>query len=187
MDHFQRNALAGYAEILQAALRLRAPEPVGGNFDVAEGISFDSGFHGYTLNLIGHRGHRDHRGNQKLMFIRASGKTTPARADFYEKVSQFPSRCWIVLLCVLCVLCGKRVYQGIGFLSRKNPPVGPLSGSIASQTAVCAPFSTLRLAVGPPISVRTQPGQIELTRIFSSAVAVATMRVSALSMVFDVR
>src|SRR5215475_7810047 len=49
-------------------------------------------------------------------------------------------------------------YQSTCRRSRKNPPVGPLSGSVASQTVVSAPSSTDRGADRPPISVRTHPG-----------------------------
>src|SRR5690242_18492847 len=49
-------------------------------------------------------------------------------------------------------------HHSMGFRSRKNPPVGPSSGNVASQTAVSAPSSGLRDAPCPPIRVRTQPG-----------------------------
>jgi hypothetical protein len=41
--------------------------------------------------------------------------------------------------------------------------VGPLSGRVASQTAVSAPSCTQRGATLPPMRVATQPGDIELT------------------------
>jgi len=41
--------------------------------------------------------------------------------------------------------------------------VGPLSGSVANQTGVAAPCRGDNGARSPPISVRTQPGQAELT------------------------
>src|SRR5262245_56170674 len=78
-------------------------------------------------------------------------------------------------------------YHGIGSRSRKNPPVGPPSGSVASHTAVSAPLRTPREALGPPMSVRTHPGHTLLTSTPSPAVALATIRVSALSAVFDTR
>jgi hypothetical protein len=43
--------------------------------------------------------------------------------------------------------------------------------SVASHTIVSAPFSTERVAPGPPMSVRTQPGQTEFTANFGSATA----------------
>lgn len=46
-------------------------------------------------------------------------------------------------------------YQPVFFRSRKNPPVGPPSGSVASQIAVSAPSSGDRSAPAPPIRVRT--------------------------------
>ena len=54
---------------------------------------------------------------------------------------------------------------GIGWPSRKKPPLGPSSGRVAAQTMPEAPSSTVRSALEPPISVRTQPGQTELTKI----------------------
>src|SRR5439155_5013602 len=59
------------------------------------------------------------------------------------------------------------------------------SGSIAPRTINRAPTSTLRLAPGPPISVRTQPGQTELTRIFLEASSRARIRVRAFIATFD--
>src|SRR5882762_4423182 len=46
-DQLQGHALAGNAEILERALRLRAPQPVGGNADLAEAVVLDA--------VIGHR------------------------------------------------------------------------------------------------------------------------------------
>ena len=54
-------------------------------------------------------------------------------------------------------------HQSIRRLSRKNSPVGPLCGSVASQTMVSAPCSTLRGALRPPIRVRTHPGSTLFT------------------------
>ena len=42
-------------------------------------------------------------------------------------------------------------------MSRKKPPVGPSLGSVAAQTIVSAPSSGVRGALGPPMSVLTQP------------------------------
>src|SRR5215203_3106388 len=56
-------------------------------------------------------------------------------------------------------------HHGIDRRSRKKPPVGPLFGSVAAQTGVSAPSSTERVAPDPPMSVRTHPGQTELTRM----------------------
>ena len=67
-------------------------------------------------------------------------------------------------------------YQGIGVRSRKNPPVGPSSGSVASQTTVSAPSSTLRGACGPPIFVRTHPGQAAFTLTLACRTSSATIR-----------
>jgi len=46
-DQLHGHALAGNAEILERALRLRAPQPVGGNADLAEAVVLDA--------VIGHR------------------------------------------------------------------------------------------------------------------------------------
>ena len=78
-------------------------------------------------------------------------------------------------------------YQGIGSRSRKKPPRGPSSGSVASQTGVSAPSSTDRRAACVPMSVRTHPGQTELTRMFSSESSAVSMRVSTFNPVFDTR
>ncbi len=43
VDHRQRDALAANAEVLQAALRLCAPQPVCGDGDFAKGVGFDTG------------------------------------------------------------------------------------------------------------------------------------------------
>jgi len=47
-------------------------------------------------------------------------------------------------------------HQGKGWLSRKNPPVGPSSGSITASDHACSPVFTGRPPV-PPISVATSP------------------------------
>jgi hypothetical protein len=44
--------------------------------------------------------------------------------------------------------------------SRKNFPLNVCGASVASHTAVSAPSSTDRVALAPPISVRTHPGHI---------------------------
>jgi len=78
-------------------------------------------------------------------------------------------------------------YHGISFLSLKNLPEGPLSGSNESQTAVSAPSSTERVAPGPPISVRTQPRLIVLTSIFVLNNSVARIFVNEFNAVFEIR
>ena len=78
-------------------------------------------------------------------------------------------------------------YQLICFFSLKKPPVGPTSGSVAAQTIVSAPCSGVSGAAGPPISVLTQPGSTELTRMFIPFSSSARMRVSAFSAVLDSR
>ena len=76
-------------------------------------------------------------------------------------------------------------HHGISSRSRKNLPVSSSGASVASRTAVSAPSSTDRGAVGPPISVRTQPGHVEFTAILSPCRALASMRVSPLSASFE--
>src|SRR5436190_435401 len=65
------------------------------------------------------------------------------------------------------------------------PPVGPVSGSVAAHTTLAAPSSTERGASGPPISVATQPGQTELTRIPEERSSSASRRVSAFKATFE--
>src|SRR5690349_2391091 len=48
-DHRHRHAFAAYAKIPSRALGLRAPVPVGGNFDRAEGIGFHA--HSFSAGL----------------------------------------------------------------------------------------------------------------------------------------
>src|SRR5437762_10762291 len=79
----------------------------------------------------------------------------------------------------------KRDYQGITFRSRKNLPVSFCGASAASQTMPVAPSPTERLAFGPPMSVRTQPGQTELTANFGKAAA--SCEVTPLSAVFEMQ
>ena len=78
-------------------------------------------------------------------------------------------------------------YHGIRWRSRKNPPVGPLSGRVASHTGVSAPCATLRGACLPPMSVLTHPGQAELTRILDPRVTLANRAVIAFNNVFEIR
>src|SRR5262249_35151383 len=78
-------------------------------------------------------------------------------------------------------------HQGIGFISRKKRPEGAPAGSVESHTAVSAPFPTVRVALGPPIAVRTQPGHMALILMLPRPSSAAVMRVSALSPAFDMR
>src|SRR5205807_4214056 len=68
--------------------------------------------------------------------------------------------------------------------SRKKPPVGPLSRSVAATIMLAAPSATLRGAPGPPISVATQPGQTEFTRMCALRSSAARVRVIAFSAAF---
>src|SRR5688500_9270153 len=70
--------------------------------------------------------------------------------------------------------------------SRKNPPVGPLSGSVASHTIVSAPSCGDRGAEGPPMSVRTHPGSTALTSTPSPRYVSDRIRVNALTAAFDI-
>lgn len=76
-------------------------------------------------------------------------------------------------------------YQGRGWPSRKNPPVGPSSGRSAAHTTLAAPSAT-GLPPTLPMSVATQPGQTLLTRMPAPRSSAASMRVKALSATFDV-
>src|SRR5207245_4433542 len=62
-------------------------------------------------------------------------------------------------------------HHGITLRSCKNLPVSFCGASAASQTIPSAPSSTDRVALAPPISVRTQPGQTEFTANLGSAAA----------------
>src|SRR4051794_23619036 len=81
------------------------------------------------------------------------------------------------------VLIALSPHHSMGFRSRKKPPVGPLSGRVASQTAVSAPSSGLLVAPSPPIRVRTQPGHIALT-LTEDGSSLESRTVSALSAAF---
>jgi hypothetical protein len=75
-------------------------------------------------------------------------------------------------------------HQGNGRPSRKKPPLGPEEGRSAAQTTLAAPSLTGR-PPAPPMSVATQPGQTELTRMPSLRSSVASIRVSAFSAVLE--
>ena len=77
-------------------------------------------------------------------------------------------------------------HQSMRRPSRKKPPVGSPT-RVAAQTIDAAPFSTLRLAPCPPMSVRTQPGQTALTMIRRAPSSGAQTRTSALSAIFETR
>src|SRR6266403_1940543 len=62
-------------------------------------------------------------------------------------------------------------HHGITLRSLQNLPVSVCGASAASQTIPEAPSATERVASAPPISVRTQPGQTELTANFGKAAA----------------
>ena len=73
-DHLARDQVLADAEMLERALRLRAPELVGGNFDLAKAIGFLTGTRS-CCNLLGvqarqimHRRSRDghHRYSLRL-------------------------------------------------------------------------------------------------------------------------
>jgi hypothetical protein len=75
--------------------------------------------------------------------------------------SQSKLRCW-------GLSTGKALqlaYHAIGGPSRKKPLVGPSDGRVAAQTTPEAPSLMLRVALGPPMSVFTHPGQTELTKM----------------------
>src|SRR5262249_61186111 len=59
------------------------------------------------------------------------------------------------------VVPGHGVYHGSGLPSRKKPPVGPLSGSVAAHTTPAAPSATAR-PPPPPLAGATPPGPAAL-------------------------
>ena len=75
-------------------------------------------------------------------------------------------------------------HHATGRPSRKKPPVGPSSGSVAAQTTLAAPSCTSR-PPPPPMSVLTHPGQTLLTRTPVPASSPASNRVRALSAAFE--
>ena len=75
-------------------------------------------------------------------------------------------------------------HQGIGLPSRKNPPLGPSAGSVASHTIPSAAWRALSGADGPPMRVRAQPGQAALT-FTSPRTSEASFTVRAFSAAFE--
>ena len=65
--------------------------------------------------------------------------------------------------------------------------MGPLFGRVAAQTGVSAPSSTERVAPDPPMSVRTHPGQTELTRMPLPRNSEARMRVRTFKPTLETR
>src|SRR6266404_1783746 len=76
-------------------------------------------------------------------------------------------------------------HHGITLRSLQNLPVSVCGASAASQTMPDAPSATERVAFAPPISVRTQPGQTELTA--KSARAAASWTVTPFSAVLEMQ
>src|SRR5689334_10448428 len=79
-----------------------------------------------------------------------------------------------------------RRYHSIARRSRKNPPLGPSLGSVASHAIVSAPSRGDRGAEGPPMSVRTHPGSTALIRTPSARYVSARILVNAFTAVFDI-
>ena len=75
----------------------------------------------------------------------------------------------------------RKLHQGIILWSRTNLPRSEAGASSASQTAVSAPWVTSRSAFGPPMSVFTLPGQMELTHLgWCSKAGATTMAVTTI-------
>src|SRR5205814_8773574 len=83
-----------------------------------------------------------------------------------------------------CSNVQKLDYQGITFRSRKNLPVSFCGASVASHTMPSAPSPIERVAFDPPMWVRTQPGQTELTANFGKAAA--NCEVTPFNAVFEI-
>src|ERR687885_2952892 len=75
-------------------------------------------------------------------------------------------------------------YHGTALPSQKNPPLGPLPGSVAAQTIPFAPSSTGR-PPRPPISVATHPGSTEFTSIPVFTSSAASFLVSIFNAAFE--
>src|SRR5215470_18174089 len=82
-------------------------------------------------------------------------------------------------------LCTLHFHQGMARPSRKKPPVGPPSGSVAAQTIPRAPSSTGR-PPDPPMSVATHPGHTAFTRMPLPSSSSASMTVSPFSASFEI-
>ena len=80
-------------------------------------------------------------------------------------------------------LCGMTErHQGRGCASRKNPPLGPPSGSVAAQTTPTALSAGGRAPIcSAPGKVAVNPGHTALTRMPLPASSAARVLVSALS------
>src|SRR5205085_2908142 len=78
-----------------------------------------------------------------------------------------------------------RDYHGMTLRSRQNLPVSFCGASAASQTMPAAPSAMERVAFDPPMSVRTQPGQTELTAKFGRAAA--SCEVTPFNAVFEMQ
>src|SRR5437868_13171558 len=69
--------------------------------------------------------------------------------------------------------------------SLQNFPVSFCGASAASHTIPAAPSATERVALAPPMSVRTQPGHTEFTAKFGNAAA--NCEVTPFSAVFEMQ
>src|SRR6188472_778650 len=109
------------------------------------------------------------------------GLCNPLNHDFKDK------HLWIkkatglgVILFVEGITPFTLLYHWACLPSKKNPPVGPLSGNVAAHTIPFAPSSTGRPPL-PPISVATHPGSTELTKMpVPAGSSAARIRVNAL-------
>jgi hypothetical protein len=73
------------------------------------------------------------------------------------------------------------------FPSCQKPPVTLASASSTGHRMLSAPCWRLRGAPGPPMSVRTQPGQTAFTAMPRDFRAAARWTVMALSVVFEMQ
>lgn len=91
-----------------------------------------------------------------------------AKADgkkYQSLIVEYLERAFARSKMLLVIKPKQHFYQGIGSPSRKRPPLGPPLGRVAAQIIPLIPCSMERSAFGPPISVRTQPGQTAFTQI----------------------
>ena len=114
--------------------------------------------------------------DQPLMIVLASSRILELGARSWKDCRQFGRR--------TTVGSKRGCHHASGLPSRKNPPVGPLCGSVAAQTIPAAPSLAVRGAPAPPIAVATQPGHTAFTRIRAPLSSAASVRVKAFRAAF---
>ena len=81
----------------------------------------------------------------------------------------------------------QRLYQAMGLPSRTNSPLSSGWGFKSKGKIPDTLSAGVRSALGPPMSVCTQPGQMECTRMSVLLNSEAKMRVTAFSPALEIR